>query len=542
MQIFITLYNTSLTNGPVLHIHIGREMFDSLRWNRPKGRGLRLAAGITTAALILWGYCLPCVAQTETQGPKPNILFIAVDDLRPELGCYGSDLVQTPHIDRLARRGMVFLRAYAQMAVCNPSRASILTGLRPDTLKVWDLQTHFRRNRPGIITLPQLFMAHGYQAQHVGKVFHDTLPDPVSWSRPEPDNPITYHYLDPETRARHWERSAAAKRLGKGDAWVDSVLRGPATECFEADDNQYRDGAATDIAIKLLRELRNKGPFFLAVGYQKPHLPFVAPKKYWDLYDRAKIPLAENNYLPKNAPIFAMNTLWELACYEDFVGVLKPSEGSLTDDEARLLKHGYYACVSYIDAQVGRLLDALQRLDLADSTIIVLLGDHGFKLGEHNSWCKQTNYEVDTHSSLIIFAPGAEGSGKTCNALVEYMDIYPTLCELAGLEPPHQLEGFSMVPLLQDPEIPWKSAAFSQFQRGFMGRFMGRAIRTDRYRYVEWRDWFDNRFITAELYDLQTDPQENVNIAGLSESQELLQRLSRRLWQGWWGARPPVRR
>jgi iduronate 2-sulfatase len=266
----------------------------------------------------------------------------------------------------------------------------------------------------------------------------------------------------------------------------------------------------------------------------------VAPKKYWDLYDRARIPLAENNYFPENAPIFAMNTHRELACYEDFVGVLRPTEGSLSEDEARLLKHGYYACVSYVDAQIGRLLDTLQKLGLADNTIVVLVGDHGWKLGEHNSWGKQTNYELDTHAPLIVFAPGAEGNGKSCSALVEYMDIYPTLCELVGWELPHQLEGTSMVPLLRNPEIPWKYAAFSQIQRGFMGRFMGRAIRTDRYRYVEWRDWYDNRLIDAELYDHQTDPQENINLSRRSENQELMQRLSRQLWQGWWAARPPI--
>ncbi|MFA9454717.1 MAG: sulfatase, partial [Candidatus Aminicenantaceae bacterium] len=467
-----------------------------MRWG-----SLRRAAAVACTALLLWGLSLPCLAQAGPQLTKPNILFISVDDLRPELGCYGVGAIQTPHIDSLAARGMAFTRAYAQMAACNPSRASLMTGLRPDTLKIWDLQTHFRRNRPDLVTLPQLFMAHGYTSVHVGKIYHDTLPDPGSWNMPTPDIPIKYHYLDPETRRRHWERAAAARRLGKEQLWIDSLLRGTATECFDARDNQYRDGSATDVAINLLRQLKGKGPFFLAMGYQKPHLPFVAPKKYWDLYDRAKIPMAENNFIPQDAPVWAMNTHWELACYEDFVRVLRPTEGSLSEDEARLLKHAYYACVSYVDAQIGRLLDTLQKLGLSDNTIVVLLGDQGYKLGEHNSWGKQTNYEVDTRAPLIIFTPGAAGNGKTCRALVEQMDIYPTLCELASLEPPHQLEGTSMVPLLQDPDIPWKSAAFSQFQRGFMGRFMGRAIRTDRYRYVEWRDWYDNSFVDAELYD-----------------------------------------
>lgn len=517
-------------------------MTDALRRNNLRGIGLRRAAAFAFFALLLWGHPLPCLSQADPQSTKPNILLIAVDDLRPELGCYGVDMIQTPHIDRLAARSMVFTRAYAQMALCNPSRASMMTGLRPDTLKIWDLETHFRRNRPDLVTLPQLFIAHGYTTVRVGKIYHNSLPDPSSWNMPTPDIPIKHIYLDPETRRRHWERAAAARRLGKGQPWIDALLRGPTTECMEAADNQYRDGSATDVAIALLKQLKEKGPFFLGMGYIKPHLPFTAPKKYWDLYDRAQIPMAENNYLPKDAPIWAVNTHWELACYEDFAGVLRPTEGGLTEDQARLLKHGYYACVSYIDAQIGRLLDSLQKLGLTENTIVVLVGDHGWKLGEHNSWGKQTNYEADTRSPMIIHAPGVEGNGKTCSALVEYMDIYPTLCELVGWEPPHQLEGTSMVPLLRDPEIPWKYAAFSQFQRGFMGRYMGRAIRTDRYRYVEWRDWFDNRLIDAELYDHQTDPQENHNIARLSENHELLQSLSRQLWQGWWAARPPVQR
>jgi len=252
-------------------------MFDGLLPCAANERRGRRAMRIALSALVLCLFCLPGSAQSETQAPKPNVLFIMVDDLRPELGCYGSDLVQTPHIDRLARQGMVFTRAYAQMAMCNPSRASMLTGLRPDSLKIWDLQTHFRKNRPDIVTLPQLFIANGYQAMGVGKIYHNTLPDPPSWSRPAPQNPINYLYLDPKTRAANWERSAAAVRLGKRPSWIATILRGPATECYEARDNQYRDGATTDIAIDLLKKFRGQGPFFLAVGFHKPHLPWCAP-------------------------------------------------------------------------------------------------------------------------------------------------------------------------------------------------------------------------------------------------------------------------
>ncbi len=493
-------------------------------------------------ALMLWPPpSSSTAAQTHPTG-KPNVLFIAVDDLRPELGCYGSRTVLSPNIDRLAQQGLVFTRAYCQQAVCNPSRASLLTGLRPDSIRVWDLETHFRKQRPNIVTLPQHFKNHGYQTVGLGKIFHDTLPDPTSWSRPEPENPVSYHYLSPETRARQWNRAANAGRLGRSQSWIYAFLRGPATECMKAEDNQYRDGSMTDAALKIMHELKDQGPFFLAVGFYKPHLPFVAPKKYWDLYEREKLPLAANNFLPQDAPLFAINSLQELMCYEDFVSSPRPTEGPLSEQQARLLKHGYYACVSYIDAQIGRLLDAVEEWDLRDNTIIVLWGDHGWKLGEHNSWGKRTNYEVDTLSPLIISTPGARGNGRTTSSLVEFVDIYPTLCELADLPLPKGLEGFSLVPLLNDPDRYWKHAVFSQFQRGFTGRYMGRSVRTPRYRYVEWRDWIDRRLIAVELYDHDTDPQENINIAHRPANEELTKTLTWQLRRGWWNARPEIKR
>ncbi len=493
----------------------------------------------------VWIFWLPLSILAAGQShptEKPNVLFIAVDDLRPELGCYGSRTVLSPNIDRLANQGLVFTRAYCQQAICNPSRASLLTGLRPDSIKVWDLETHFRKHRPNIVTLPQHFKNHGYQTVGLGKIFHDTLPDPPSWSRPEPDYPVNYHYLSQETRARQWDRAANASRLGRTQNWIYTYLRGPATECLEAEDNQYRDGAMADEALKIMQELKDQGPFFLAVGFYKPHLPFVAPKKYWDLYTREQLPLAPNNFLPKDAPRFAVNGMQELMCYEDFVDSPRPTEGCLSESQARLLRHGYYACVSYIDAQIGRLLDAVEQWDLRDNTIIVLWGDHGWKLGEHNSWGKRTNYEVDTLSPLIISAPGVLGNGNVTASLVEFVDIFPTLCELTGLPIPNKLEGFSLVPLLNDPHRYWKHAVFSQFQRGFTGRYMGRSVRTPRYRYVEWRDWIDRRLIAAELYDHDSDPQENINIVQDPANKDLIKTLTWQLRRGWWYARPDIKR
>lgn len=486
--------------------------------------------GVAAAAGLL--PISPLFSFSRQKDERPNILFIGVDDLRPELGCYGSDLVKSPNIDRLARQGLVFTRAYCQAAMCNPARSSLLTGMRPDSLRIYDLETHFRKIHPDLVTLPQHFKNYGYESVGIGKIFHGPLPDPISWSRPEPRVPVLYHYLAPETRARQRNREAAARRQGYSEAWIDMYLRGPATEAFDAPDNLYWDGAAAEVAVSTLAELRAKQPFFLAIGFAKPHLPFVAPKRYWDLYKREDIPLAKNGFLPKGAPVFAINSLTELACYEDFVQVPNPAEGQLSESQARLLKHGYYACISYVDAQIGCVLNALDRLGLRENTIIVLWSDHGWKLGEHGSWGKQTNYEIDNRCTLMISIPGQAHRGESTSALVEQVDLFPTLCELAGLKLPPNLEGTSMVPLFQDPGRPWKSAAFSQFARGFTYRFMGCSMQTERYHYVEWRDWIDGRLVAVELYDHETDPMENVNVADAPDHQELVQQLARQLGAG----------
>ena len=469
---------------------------------------------------------------------RPNILFIIVDDLRPELGCYGTPLIQTPHIDSIAARGVVFDRAYCQQSMCNPSRASVLTGRRPDTVRVWDQSTHFRSHLTDVVTLPQHFKAKGYEAMGIGKVFHTSLEDPPSWSKPKPKIEIQSEYASPEIRQRNRARATAARRLGKSENWINSVLLGPAVEAFDAPDDQYLDGMVTELALQLLRDWNRKRPFFLAVGYYKPHLPFVAPKKYWDLYDPLQIPKATNDFPPRNAPPFALNDMAELACYQGFSHISRPTVRGLPEERARLLKHGYYACVSFVDAQIGRLLAELDRLKLREDTVIVVWGDHGWKLGEHRAWGKQTNYEIDTRSPLIISAPNRGAAGAPQRALVECVDIYPTLCALAGLAVPQGLEGLSLVPLLSGKRRRWKIAAFSHFQRGFQGRIMGRSIRTERFRYVEWRSWIDGRLIAREVYDHQIDPEENMNIANLPENEDLVRSLGSILNAGWWKALP----
>ena len=484
----------------------------------------------------------------NSDAPRPNILFIPVDDLRPELGCYGDATIKTPNIDRMAKEGVVFTRAYCQQAVCNPSRASLLTGMRPDAIKVWDLWTNFREHCPEVKTLPQYFKENGYLTVGLGKTFHNNIPDTISWS----EKPHIEGYpFDPDAvYATEENRKLVEKRkqdlIKQGKNRVDQLghwyIKTVATEIADVPDDAYFDGAQTTLAIEKLKELKKKKePFFLSVGYYRPHLPFNAPKKYWDMYKREEIPLAENQFVPESSPGYALHGDYELRGYADFRDLPHPEEKSLPAERQRLLKHGYFASVSYVDAQIGRLLSALEELNLAENTIVVLWGDHGWKLGEHNSWCKQTNYEIDTRVPMIFAGKGVTAKDAQCHALTEFVDIYPSLCELAGLEVPEHLQGSSLVPLLKNPQLKWKSAVYSQFLMGRSGskkdrakQRMGYTIRTDRYRYVEWYDWKEDHVdrkevVGRELYDHAVDPQENQNIANHKEKAHLVKELSERL-------------
>jgi arylsulfatase A-like enzyme len=460
------------------------------------------------------------VAQAAT---RPNVLFFAIDDLRPELGCYGHQTILTPNIDRLAKRGMVFQRAYCQQAVCSPSRSSLLTGTRPDTTKVWDLVTHFRTALPDVVTLPQHFKNNGYFVQGMGKLYHGGYDDPPSWSVPW-QTPQAPDYATPDTSA------PAAEVQKKKKKKQDGQRREPFEAGAVADDF-YKDGKTAALAIETLRDTGKKPqPFFLAVGFSKPHLPFISPKKYWDLYDPAKIALAPNQQPPRGAPEYALTNGGEVRNYR---GV--PAEGPLPEPLQRQLKHGYYAAASYTDAQIGKVLDELDRLGLTQNTIVVLWGDHGWKLGEHGSWAKHSNVENDTNAPLIVSAPGMKAAGKRSRALVEFVDIYPTLADCAGLPLPKHLEGVSLKPLLDRPDRPWKSAAFSQYPRG--PQRMGYSMRTDRYRLTVWVDRQDHTKVEfVELYDHQTDPREDTNIAG--ENKPLVEKLMKQWQAGWRGARP----
>jgi len=465
---------------------------------------------------------LPARAQRPTPA-KPNVLFIAVDDLRPEFGAYGSQYIHAPNLDRLAKAGVTFDRAYCQQAVCSPSRSSLMTGTRPDTTQVWDLVTHFRTALPDVVTLPQHFKNNGYFVQGMGKLYHGGYDDPPSWSVPW-SNPKVVTYGVAENEAR--------QKASRGQNTPG--IRGPAFEGADVPDNTFHDGALAEMAIKALGEMAKKNqPFWLGVGFTKPHLPFVAPKKYWDLYDPAKIQLAPNPFRAKDAPEFAVLPGGEMRAYQNIPA------GDIPDDLARQLKHGYYAAISYMDAQLGKVLAELDRLKLRENTIIVLWGDHGWKLGEHGAWCKHSNVENDTHAPLLLAAPGLKAAGTHQSALVEFVDLYPTLAELCGLPLPSHLEGTSLVPLLRNSAKSVKTAAFSQYPRPNKGqRLMGYSMRTERYRFTRWVQRDDHTKVVAiELYDHQTDPQENQNIAHDPKQAALVAKLTEQWEKGWRGAK-----
>ncbi|MBM3727722.1 MAG: sulfatase [Acidobacteria bacterium] len=479
------------------------------------------------------------LARAQTKR-RLNVLMIAVDDLRPETGCYGSPIVKSPNIDRLARGGVLFRRAYCQQAVCSPSRSSLMTGTRPDTTKVWDLETHFRAALPNVVTLPQHFKQHGYFTQGMGKLYHGGFDDEPSWSTPwttgrPPHRPYALEENMAIVRRRQAESGAGTKKKKKGAA---ARTNGPAYESADVPDNAYLDGAVADMAVAALREraAHPEQPFWLGVGFSKPHLPFVAPRKYWGLYDPSQIPLAPNRHLPKDAPPYAILPGGELRNYHGI-----PS-GPIPDDLARTLKHAYYASVSYMDAQLGRVLNELDQLGLAENTVIALWGDHGWKLGEHDAWCKHSNAENDTNAPLIVASPAhRRTAGRVSDALCEFVDLYPTLAGLCGLPLPSHLEGASLEPVLRDPvRSRVKKAAFSQYPRTAQGgeRLMGYSMRTERHRLTRWVYREDpSRTDAVELYDHNADPREDANLANDPRQAATLAALTRQWQTGWRGAR-----
>ncbi|MCB1208606.1 MAG: sulfatase [Verrucomicrobiales bacterium] len=467
-------------------------------------------------------------------GSPPNVLFIAVDDLRPELGCYGSSTIQSPNIDRLASSGMVFERAYCQVAVCNCSRSSLLSGCRPDTTGVFDNQHFLRPNMPDVVTLPQHFKDHGYTSLSLGKVFHHSErepgDDPLSWSEP------AWYHGEPY---RHWFTKESLDYVKKLKALPKDKqpkqLRAAPFEAANEPDDVYQDGQTALKAIETLQRLKAEAkPFFLAVGFVKPHLPFTCPQKYWDMYPAETIKLPDNYYPPKAVPAPALHNWYELRSY----GTVPPA-GPIPDEMALNLIRGYRACVSFMDAQVGRVVDELDRLGMRENTIIVLWGDHGYHLGENGIFTKMTNFELGTHVPLLVCLPHQKTAGRRSKELVEFVDIYPTLAELCGLSMPDHLEGSSFVPLLYKPEQAWKKAVFSQYQRPGKDKFMGRSVRTKDWRYTEWVNG-KGEPAGVELYDEVNDPHENTNVAGEAASTSIVLELKAQLQSGWTAALPPI--
>ncbi|MCF3649785.1 sulfatase [Synoicihabitans lomoniglobus] len=477
------------------------------------------------------GYCAGIIGLVLfaglTRAARPNVLFLVVDDLRPAIGAYGDARAVTPNLDRLAARGLLFERAYCQQALCAPSRASVITGRRPAAfprISGGEGGAHYREELPDVVTLPQLFKQHGYHTESIGKVNHVYPPilDPVSWSVPERLADIVKRdeYLLP------------GNRIG---GFIQPMRKGEATESVEAPDKAYVDGQAADAAIEALTRLRDQ-PFFLAVGTKRPHLPWSAPTRYWNLHEREKFGLSPEVAQPWAAAALVARPWryeWrpdsgEMRGYTDI-----RTRSDIDAEKTRQLRHGYYAAASYVDAQIGRIVDAVTELGLADHTIIVLWADHGYHLGENGQWGKKTNTELDARVPLMIVAPGLTRPGTRTRALVELVDLYPTLAELAGLPRETALEGTSFAPLLDHPDRAWKSAVFGRYVRAGA---VGQAIRTERYRYVEWTRSNDGTVIDRELYDVPADPWERRNLADLEP--DLTTALARQLHAGWTAARP----
>jgi uncharacterized sulfatase len=446
-------------------------------------------------------------AATAPERRPPNVLFIVSDDLNNDLGTYGHPLVRSPHIDRLAARGVRFDRAYSQFPLCNPSRVSLMTGLRPDATKIYGQADDFRRTSlPYVVTLAQLFRNSGYFVARVGKIFHYDVPgqigssgmdDPASWEKVV--NPRGH---DKDVENKLVVLTPQLKSLGASLRYYVA----------DGSDEEQTDGIAASEAIKLMEQNRER-PFFLAVGFYRPHCPYIAPRKYFELYPLEAIAAARTNADDvRDVPTAALPQ--------------QPRNYGLDEHAMREAIRAYYASISFVDAQVGRLLDALDRLKLADDTIVVFWSDNGYMLGEHGQWMKNKLFEESARVPLVIAAPGSKGNGRASPRTVELLDLYPTLADLAGLKPPPGLQGKSLRPLLDTPDAPWKHPAVTQVRRDGEGEtFMGYSLRTQRWRYTEW----DEGKRGVELYDHESDPGEQTNLSAEQKQRKTIETLNKEL-------------
>lgn len=490
---------------------------------KPVNRRDFLKRSSAASAGALLSAALP-LSKSWGAGPekRPNILLITVDDLRPQMGCYGKDFMHTPHMDALAAKGVLFERAYCMAPQCGPSRASFFSGLRPTPTRFFNRKMpagyHPHEIHVPHVTLPRYLKDNGYETMSLGKVWHGFETDLEGWSldpwRPEQ---VIQSWHGPSSYGTPSIRQKVTQAIRQGDRRA----KGPATERADVADDALPDGKLAHEAIARLKA-RKEGdkPFFMALGFLRPHLPFAAPKKYWDLYDPNQLHMTDNPFPPLKAPKETLHEWRELRAYQDI-----PKKGRLTDEKARELVHAYYACVSYTDAQVGRIMKALGETGQAENTIVVLWGDHGWNLQDHGLWCKHSHFETSLHSPLIVRAPGIKGNQRT-PALTEMMDVYPSLCELAGLPIPEHVEGSSFAPLLQDPARPWKPAIFSQWRND------GISVKTDRYRYTQWVNG-QNQPVAEMLYDHEADPEESKNIASEPAMAQIVKEHRALLKAGW---------
>jgi len=456
------------------------------------------------------------ISAKTVSAEKPNVLLILVDDLKPALGCYGDESAITPNIDRLASQGMRFELAYCNQAVCAPSRFTLMLGSHSTSTGLYGLGSQLRSVMPKAVTMPQYFANHGYRTESLGKVFHighGNHGDPDSFSVPHFHDKVI-EYVDPASteggKLTREEAYFTNQKLGE----IRSLPRGAAFESPDVEDARYADGRVAAETVRRLQAAKKRReedgtPFFIVAGFARPHLPFSAPKKYWEMHDPDKLPMPKFEELPADSPTVAHKHGGEITNYAPV-----PNSGPPKEKLKRELIHGYYASTSFVDAQIGKVIDELTRLKLQENTIVVLWGDHGFHLGDLGIWTKHTNYEQANRIPILVIAPGVAKPGTATKQLAESVDIFPTVAELAGLPAPtgpQQIDGVSMVPVLKDPEVRVRDHAFHAYPR----RVLGRAIRTERYRLVEWRHpGSDEKAAQFELYDYETDPLERKNIAG----------------------------
>jgi iduronate 2-sulfatase len=485
----------------------------------------RIALTVTVFVSLLFfgqGHLELAASDHKIDSSPPNVLFIAVDDLNPILGCYGHPLVQSPNMDRLASRGLLFTRAYCQTALCMPSRSSLMSGYRPETLRN-GTGPLTGKAPPKMVTLPQLFRRHGYTTVSVGKVYHYNHDDPDGWVR---------RYTDTFQSEGQWcDGYCSGYQLEANQRLVENYLKGkrlfeglPAaaiSEITNTPDANTPDGLIARQAVQELARLQEAdAPFFLAVGFYRPHMPLTAPEKYWEMYERSEIKLPANFHQPDDG--IARRDWLEVRRYGDC-----PLEGPMPEEKALEIIRGYFASVTFVDAQIGKVLAELDRLSLRNNTIVILWSDNGWHLGDHGRWSKPTNFESCARIVLMISAPGMI-RGISTDALVELIDIYPTLSELCGLTPPDYLEGTSFAPLLRSPQLPWKKAAFT-----CLFNYTTVSVRTNRYRYIQ-RPSGQN-----ELYDLVLDPAENRNLINEPDMRQQVQKMQQSLAAGWRAAKPP---